>query len=332
MAGYRDPSEVDFTLPLRALGCTAAELRSWLLGGFGVHVPPKPSNPLWDRLDEVGWIHYQLIEAKGERHAGDIVSEIILTRGGARLSEVVRTKANDGNVYLRADDPDLLHFLFEEEGDWLSPLGDYVVDYYSTSRAPEPESILEVTEDGSDHLIEDLEDSDEQSQPDTMQTIKGLKSFLSGSGPPRVSSAPHVGFSFIQVASTPDKFVTIDPTYSEAQLEAHILEHWENIDWGFQSPLYLIGSQIQLDAETRDRADIVAESGSGQPVVIELKIGEAKPRDVSQLQAYMTHLEKRGQGKPFGILVAASFPRRVQNASLQNRRIRLLKFRVPDHT
>ena len=62
---------------------------------------------------------------------------------------------------------------------------------------------------------------------------------------------------------------------------------------------------------------------------IELKIGEAKPRDVSQLSAYMTHLDKRGQGKAHGLLVAAEFPPRVRNAALQNQRIRLLKFRLP---
>jgi RecB family endonuclease NucS len=132
--------------------------------------------------------------------------------------------------------------------------------------------------------------------------------------------------AFERVAQSPDRFLTIDPGWSEAQLEAFVIQSWENIDWGFASPLYLVGTQVQLDSETRDRVDILAKGGSGQLVAIELKIGEAKPRDVSQLQAYMTHLDRRGEGTTFGVLVAASFPPRVLNAAMQHRRIRLLRF------
>jgi hypothetical protein len=340
--GYRDPSDVEFVTALEAFKSTAAELRSWLLGGFAVHIPPKPPTPAtrppmgaslepstyWALMGEEAWILYHLENQKGERRAGDIISELILTKGGSRVVEVVQTEANDGDVFIRADDPELVHVLYEEDLNWLSPLGEYVLDYYKTSRPPEPDAKLADIEDDPE-LDDDLDEPDDLKPERVMETIKNLRSFLRATGPDRKSAEPHAGLAFIRVATTSANWVTIDPSFSEAQLEAHILAHWKNIDWGFQTPLYLVGSQVQLDAETRDRADIVAQSGSGQPVVIELKIGEAKPRDVSQLQAYMTHLEKKGQGRPFGILVAESFPHRVKNAVLQIRRIRLLKFRVP---
>ena len=211
-------------------------------------------------------------------------------------------------------------------------LGEYVVDYFERSRPPDPGAKLEqdVAEDSS--LDEDLEDDSDGEDEETLEeTVSSLKDLLRNLGqqPERKSADPSTGLAFIRVQSPASRFVTVDPEWKEAQLETFILQSWENIDWGFASPLYFLGSQVQLDSESRDRVDILAKGGSGQLVAIELKIGEAKPRDVSQLLAYMTHLDKRGQGKAHGLLVAAEFPPRVRNAAVQQPRIRLLKFRLP---
>ena len=211
-------------------------------------------------------------------------------------------------------------------------LGEYVVDYWQRSRPPDPGAELEEDEADDGSLDEDLEDdSDDEDGQTLAETVSSLKDLLRtlGQEPERKSADPHTGLAFIRVQSPASRFVTVDPEWKEAQLEAFILQHWENIDWGFASPLYFVGSQVQLDSATKDRVDILAKGGSGQLVAIELKIGEAKPRDVSQLLAYMTHLDKRGQGKAHGLLVAAEFPARVRNAALQHKRVRLLKFRLP---
>jgi Endonuclease NucS C-terminal domain len=335
----RPGSDADFVGALAALGHPEAELRAWLLGGFGVHIPKRPATPLdtkgvpvpthddrghmhFPHQSDAYWLYFNLVQTKGEARAADIVCELILTKGGARVLEVVKSEADGDDVYVSASDPEIVHLMYEEPG-WPNELGEYLSDYWERSRPPDDGARLEIDDEDEDSLDEELEDEEEDDV-----SLKDLLRAL-GQEPNRKSAEPHAGLAFIRVQSPASQFVTVDPDFNEAQLEAFILEHWENMDWGFASPLYLVGSQVQLDAESRDRVDILAKGGSGQLVAIELKIGEAKPRDVSQLQAYMTHLDRRGEGKSHGLLVAADFPLRVKNAALQNRRMRLLKFRVP---
>ena len=124
-----------------------------------------------------------------------------------------------------------------------------------------------MAEDSS--LDEDLEDDSDGEDKETLEeTVSSLKDLLRNLGqqPERKSADPSTGLAFIRVQSPASRFVTGDPEWKEAQLETFILQHWENIDWGFASPLYFLGSQVQLDSESRDRVDILAKGGSGQLV------------------------------------------------------------------
>jgi len=319
-----------------------AELRDWLLGKFSMHIDKNPGLSLdesgrpqqgygglqFPQQNDYMWIYHHIIEAKGEERAADIVSELIVSKGGGRVLEIVELYAAHGDLLMRADDPELVHLMFDGDG-WQTELGEYVIDYFERSRPPDPGAKLEqdVAEDSS--LDEDLEDdSDGESLEEAVSSLKDLLGTL-GQEPERKSADPSTGLAFMRVQLPASGLVTVNPEWKEAQLEAFILQNWENIDWGFASPLYLVGQQVQLDKESKDRVDILAKGGGGQLLAIELKIGEAKPRDVSQLLAYMTHLDKRGQGKAHGLLVAAEFPPRVRNAAVQQRRIRLLRFRLP---
>lgn len=337
--GYRPGEDADFPEALAAFPESESEIRAWLLGRFGVHIPAR-SGPPGDQLVrtpagqefvlsvrrlDCQWIYHQLVEARGEARAADIVAELILTKGGSRVVELVEAEARGRDVYIRADDPDLVHLLFED--DWPTELGEYVEHYWSRSRPPDAGARLEPDQPGEADLDEDELTDDEEDGEDL--DFKALLRSLRPDPEDRRSADPRSGLAFERVQTPAKHFLTVDPTWNEAQLEAFVIEHWEKIDWGFQTPLYLVGSQVQLDSGTRDRVDILAKGGSGQLVAIELKIGEAKPRDVSQLQAYMTHLDNRGAEKTFGVLVAASFPHRVLNSAAQNRRLRLLRFQVP---
>ena len=344
----RPGSDADFLGALAALPQSEAELRAWLLGKFGMHIERNPGlsldasgrpqpmvsavggNP-FPQQDEYTWVYFHLIEEKGEERAADIVSELILGKGGPRVLELVRLDAAHEDLFVRADDPELVHLMFDGDG-WRTELGEYVVDYWQRSRPPDPGAKLEQDAAEDSSFDEDLEDDSDDEGEETMEeAVSSLKDLLRNLGqePERKSADPSTGLAFIRVQSPASRFVTVDPEWKEAQLEAFILQNWENIDWGFASPLYLVGSQVQLDSESRDRVDILAKGGGGQLLAIELKIGEAKPRDVSQLLAYMTHLDKRGQGRAYGLLVAGEFPARVRNAAVQHRRVRLLKFRLP---
>ena len=71
---------------------------------------------------------------------------------------VITAEATGREVYIRADDPELVHLLFEADLSVATDLGGYGDHYWQRSRPPDPGAKLEqdVAEDSS--LDEDLED------------------------------------------------------------------------------------------------------------------------------------------------------------------------------
>lgn len=63
------------------------------------------------------------------------------------------------------------------------------------------------------------------------------------------------------------------------------------------------------------RIDILAQDKTGSFVVIELKVGDAKPEVIAQIASYMTCITETEKKKVRGILVAGDFPPRVKLAA-----------------
>ena len=192
----RPGSDADFLGALAVLPQSEAELREWLLGKFGMHIEKNPGlsfdesgrpqpmvsavggNP-FPQQDDYTWVYFHLIEEKGEERAADIVSELILSKGGARVLEIVKLEAANEDLFIRADDPELVHLMFDGDG-WRTELGEYVIDYFERSRPPDPGAKLEqdLAEDSS--LDEDL---DEDSDGEDEETLEEAVSSLKGSAP-----------------------------------------------------------------------------------------------------------------------------------------------------
>ena len=64
-------------------------------------------NP-FPQQDDYAWVYFHLIEEKGEERAADIVSELILSKGGPRVLEIVKLEAANEDLFIRADDPELV--------------------------------------------------------------------------------------------------------------------------------------------------------------------------------------------------------------------------------
>lgn len=76
--------------------------------------------------------------------------------------------------------------------------------------------------------------------------------------------------------------------------------------------------------------DILAKDGNGDPVVIEIKAGEARDSAIGQISGYVAWL---GKNRPFGsrvrgMLIAAGFSERAKYASESVPDLRLLRFIV----
>jgi hypothetical protein len=115
-----DPYE--FVELLEALPDGAAEIRASLMGAFGVLVTGHNYQDMWQSV----------VHARGEDGAADVVSELVLAKGGERVRKLIQGAAELDGVYVRADDPPLVRLLFDNQGD-PSYVGEYVADYANRS-------------------------------------------------------------------------------------------------------------------------------------------------------------------------------------------------------
>ena len=200
-------------------------MRQYVLGGFGVFIPD--SVPSWDF-----WRF--LSDQKGEDRAADILAEIVVTQCGPRILELVKAQASeDGEVLLRADDPEIAHALFEDE--YLeNELGYFVGDYWNRSRGPEAGP-------GPVHRDPDVEGPDHSPDGSALQqeidelrsAVEGLASTdlddsLTGGVETYRPSAPlNSGLGFQRVFPRTQDFVTAAPGWLEQDLEDFLCANWE---------------------------------------------------------------------------------------------------------
>jgi len=107
----------------------------------------------------------------------------------------------------------------------------------------------------------------------------------------------------------------------ERDLEDHLVAHLGALEPG----LTLVGRQASTDV---GRVDILARSASGETVVIELKVGEARDSAIGQIARYIGWFARTESRTPRGILVAASFSEPVKYGAAALPSLRLVTYKV----
>ena len=313
---FHNVNEEDFIELLGALPDSPAVTRAHLLGAFGVIVAGDDPRAWWNAL----------LMDRGDEGAAKAVAQLIISKGGRRVVSLIRAEVAGRYVVARADDPRLARLLFdsslEERLDDQEELKSIVCDYYEQTQGvledddPDlPEPPAEYDEDGSD---EDAEE-DAEDGPSVSDLF---------SGKPRPSAGRGAEWTLERVQNPSRGFLKVPDRWKERDLEQFLWVNWESIDFGFDRPIYLVGKQQRLSANTSDRVDLLAKGRSGEHIAIELKIVEARRGDYTQLTSYLGNLESSGvpADKVRGILVAPGFSQKVLNSAAIEPRITLLRF------
>ncbi|MBB6050433.1 endonuclease NucS domain-containing protein [Armatimonas rosea] len=107
----------------------------------------------------------------------------------------------------------------------------------------------------------------------------------------------------------------------ERDIEDHLIHHLDALEPG----LKFIGRQVTTDV---GRIDILAEDASGERVVIEVKVGDAKDAAVGQIARYLGWYAKTDGKPPRGILVARHFPEGTRYAASAISNLTLIAYQV----
>jgi endonuclease len=107
----------------------------------------------------------------------------------------------------------------------------------------------------------------------------------------------------------------------ERDIEDHLVNNLSAVEEG----LKLIGRQVQNDA---GRIDIFTKDSSDNPVVIEIKVGEAKDSAIGQIARYLGWYAKTGDRPVRGFLVAGGFPESIQYAAEAIPNLTLLSYKI----
>ena len=313
---FHDVNEVDFIELLGALPHSPAVTRAHLLGAFDVIVASDDPRAWWNAL----------LMDRGEEGAAKAVAQLIISKGGKRLVSLIRAEAAGRHVVARADDTKLTRLLFDSslEGFLVDQeeLQSIVCEYYDETQV--------VIEDDDPGLPEppDEYDPDGSEEEDEEAADDGPSIFDLISGKPRPSAGRGAKWTLERVQNPSRGFLAVPDRWKERDLEEFLWVNWESIDFGFDRPIYLVGKQQRLSANTGDRVDLVAKGRSGEHIAIELKIVEARRGDYTQLTSYLGDLESSGvpADKVRGILVAPAFSRKVLSSAAIEPRITLLRF------
>ena len=263
---------------------------------------------------------------RGEEGAAKAVAQLIISKAGKRVAALIRAEATGRDVVARADDPKVARLLFDSSL-WESlvdqeELRSIVCEYYEETQVLLEDDDPDLPEAPDEHGPNGSEDEGADEEED------GPSVFDLFSGKPRSSAARRAKWTLEHVQNPARGFLTVPDRWKERDLEEFLWANWESIDFGFDRPIYLVGKQKRLSADTGDRVDLLAKGRSGEHIAIELKIVEARRGDYTQLTSYLGNLESSGvpPGKVRGILVAPAFSRKVLSSAAIEPRITLLRF------
>ena len=284
MTLYWDIKEEDLIQVLGALPDPPKATRAYLADAFGVLVSGDEPEAWWEAL----W------RDRGEDGAAKAVAQLVISRGGKRVVSLIEAEVSERDVPVRADDPKLARLLFDESLDdflrdqWA--LKGMICEYYEQTQIVEGEDDEELPEPQEewDEEVFETEEDDEQAADDGPDILDLF------SGKPRPSAQRGADWTLKRVQHPARGFLEVPGKCSEAELENFLWLHWERIDFGFDRPIYLVGKQKSLSADTRDRVDLLAKGKAGEHIAIELKIDEARRGDYTQLISYMGNLESSG--------------------------------------
>ncbi len=308
---FLDINDRDFIELLLALPSSPAVTRAHILGAFGVLVTGD---------DPVVWWSALALD-RGKQGAANAVAQLVIDKGGKRVSAMIKAEAAGRSIEPRADDPKLARLLFDESMEDLYDqfgLQHGVCEYFNETQADREEGDRDPPKPGSG-VEQDGRAGDEHDEPSLVDP---------SSATPRASAQGGAKWTLKRVQSPSRGFLTVPIEWKEKDLEKFLWDGWESIDFGFDRPIHLVGKQQRLSEGTNDRVDLLAVGTSDERFAIELKITAARRGDYTQLTSYMGNLESSGvpADKVRGILVAPAFSQKVLNSAAIEPRITLLQF------
>ena len=301
-----DPDELSELLS--AVPGTKEVIQDYLMRGHGVRVPRSSYESMWERLEE------QL----GYKPACDALCELLLATAKPRTRDLLDEAAQDGDVELRVNEPKIVELLFDDEGE-PTDLGELVLAYRrrKTARPRRKPSTKRPTSAPRGAA---------QPSPPTHVRLQAVKD-PGGSNTTRRSAGSGSGWRLEHVRASAGTFLKAEPGWSERDLEDHVVENWERIDFGMEKRLTLVGRQVRLK-DTREKVDLLAKTPDGTWVAMELKIVPATGADLTQLLSYMQDLAFSGVSydQIQGVLIAPGFAEKVLNAAGGDPRLQLMRF------
>lgn len=291
---------------------------------FRVSVPRTNHKVMWQRL----------AEELGREKAIDAVFSMVLASPHPRLIEIIKGAQSAEYVRLRAEEPVIVKLLFSGTGK-PKEIGQLLVNKLARSRAKsrspqqKPSKIISTSTSAKNDIKDSRADTEEATKHILPRNI--LVTDLANSPPERgiKSSRSNHGWKLERVTGSRRTYLEVNAKLSEIEIEDYLEKNWGGIDIGMRGHLFLVGRQVKVKGRTTEKVDFVARKPNGAWVAIELKKRDADGNACIQLLSYMRDLSftlNIPKNRVSGILLAPGFHEKILNSSVENPRVRLLKY------
>lgn len=125
--------------------------------------------------------------------------------------------------------------------------------------------------------------------------------------------------------STPDQKSNNYSLSLERDVQKYLAKNLSQLQDELTTKSDRTGKEVTVDS---GRIDILAENSEDEPVVIEIKTGEAKHDALGQIQAYMSEVMKENSGNVTGIIVAEDFSTKLTSAVTIARNVELYTYEI----
>lgn len=111
----------------------------------------------------------------------------------------------------------------------------------------------------------------------------------------------------------------------ERDVQKYLYKNLDKMKEGLTTNSDRTGKEIPVDS---GRIDILAEDLEGEPVIIEIKTGEAKRNVLGQIKAYMADILSNNNENVTGVIVAEDFSTKLTKAITLENNIELYTYKV----